>query len=432
MKVSSINKEPDSKTVYIWNMLGSMSNALLSVVAFMILTRGVEGREADIFSLAWAVSQLMAIIGTFQIRMFQATDVEEKFTFDQYLQFRIVTIVVMMIGCGGYVLLKHYEPYKALVVIVITLFRGIDCIADVYEGWFQQKERLDLASKAIVGRVWSALLVFAAGLFLTRNLMIASLSLTAAYAVCFYAFDYRYTILVDCFRQRKREKTGKKWMLQMAVEGFPLFVNAFLMMSIVNAPKLAIDVASSMGRLKDGVQTEFTVLFMPASFLTLAYIFFRPLVTHMAVFWSTNRKRKMLKILGRLVGALLAISVVILAGSALLGIPILSVVYSLELSPYRTELLILIAGGCIYTFANAFDNVLVVIRKQYLLIIAYVITWIYSKIVTQNLVFRMGMKGAALSYASTMLLFFLVTTLLFGFGLFQEKQKKNRGKAEEK
>ena len=140
----------------------------------------------------------------------------------------------------------------------------------------------------------------------------------------------------------------------------------------------------------------------------------------------------MLKILGRLVGALLAISVVILAGSALLGIPILSVVYSLELSPYRTELLILIAGGCIYTFANAFDNVLVVIRKQYLLIIAYVITWIYSKTVTQNLVFRMGMKGAALSYASTMLLFFLMTTLLFGFGLFQEKQKKNRGKAEEK
>lgn len=65
----------------------------------------------------------------------------------------------------------------------------------------------------------------------------------------------------------------------MTKEGLPLFINAFLMLSIMNAPKMVIDTFIDQGNLNQGLQTVFNIIFMPASFLNLAYIVFRPLIT---------------------------------------------------------------------------------------------------------------------------------------------------------
>ena len=83
-----ITEKPSEKEIYIWNILGSLANAGLSVIILMVVTRTLDNQKADIFSIAWAISQLMATIGCYQIRVLQATDVEEKFTFRQYFEFR--------------------------------------------------------------------------------------------------------------------------------------------------------------------------------------------------------------------------------------------------------------------------------------------------------------------------------------------------------
>ena len=143
-----IDKEqPGERSIYIWNICGSIVNALFSVVALMIVTRFLDDREADIFSIAWTISQLMATVGTFQIRVYQATDVQGTFLFQHYLIFRIVTVAAM-ISSAAYIVVRGYTGEKALVVLVVCLFRAVDSLADVYEGWFQQKERLDLSRKS--------------------------------------------------------------------------------------------------------------------------------------------------------------------------------------------------------------------------------------------------------------------------------------------
>src|SRR5699024_6150215 len=120
---SSINSKPNQQAVYIWNILGSLTNALLSMVSLMIVTRTVTGKEADIFSIAWAISQLMSTIGTFQIRNYQATDVKEVFKFKQYFVFRILTIFIMMVSSIGYVFVKEYDFYKSLIIMIVCGFR---------------------------------------------------------------------------------------------------------------------------------------------------------------------------------------------------------------------------------------------------------------------------------------------------------------------
>ena len=90
--MKSIKEQPSEQAIYIWNITGSITNALLSVIVLMIVTRTVDSRQADIFSIAWTISQLMATVGTYQIRNYQATDVQGVFRFRQYLRFRFLTL----------------------------------------------------------------------------------------------------------------------------------------------------------------------------------------------------------------------------------------------------------------------------------------------------------------------------------------------------
>ena len=422
--MKKVNERPSERSIYIWNITGSIANALLSVVALMIVTRILDDRQADIFSIAWTISQLMATVGTFQIRMYQATDVTGVFRFRQYLIYRMITIGIMMISSYAYVMIRGYSGEKAVVVLLMCIFRAVDSLSDVYEGWFQQKERLDLSGKALTYRIVVAVLGFGVVLFTTRNLILSGAVLVVVYVVCFFVYDIRYHYGVEAFRETaQKDKAGLSWVVKMTIEGFPLFINAFLMMSIMNAPKMVLDVAIEQGSLAQGLQTVFNIIFMPASFLNLAYIVFRPLITKMAIVWNIGKAKEFLKILMKIMISLFGIGILLLIGSALLGIPILSIVYAVDLKDYKMELLIIIVGGCMYTFAAVLDNAMVVIRKQYILILAYVFTYIYIKFAAEMMTGRWGILGASLSYASAMAVFLIITAVMFAFHFYKASKK---------
>lgn len=419
-----LNERPNEKSIYIWNITGSIANAVLSVVALMIVTRILDDKEADIFSIAWTISQLMATIGTFQIRMYQATDVTGVFRFRQYLIYRIITIGIMLASSSVYILVRGYTGEKAGAVLLMCIFRAVDSLADVYEGWFQQKERLDLSGKALTFRIVIGVLGFGVVLFCTGNLIAASIVLIFAYVICFFCYDIRYYCRVNIFNDKEmRCSVRRNWVFRMTIEGFPLFINAFLMMSIMNAPKMVLDVFIAQGKLEQGIQTIFNIIFMPASVLNLAYIVFRPLITRMALVWNERKRREFLRILFTILASLVVIGGGLLVGSTFFGIPVLSVVYAVDLQDYRNELMIIIFGGCIYTFAAVLDNALVVIRRQYILVLAYIFTYIYIKFLSEALIELWGVMGAALAYASAMLVFLIIVTVMFIVNFWHASKK---------
>ena len=172
------------------------------------------------------------------------------------------------------------------------------------------------------------------------------------------------------------------------------------------------------------MQTVFNILFMPASVLTLAYIVFRPLLTKMAIAWTDGRKKDFLKIIGMIFLCLVIMAIFLLGGSALLGIPFLSILYGLNLEKYKMELLVIILGGCFCTFSYVLDNALIVIRKQYLLVCSYVVSWVYVQFTVSALVDEWNLMGAALAYAASMIVFFIVTLLIFIICLKKEKNNE--------
>ncbi len=425
--MKSITENPSERSIYIWNITGSMANALISVVVLMLVTRTLNENETDIFSIAWSISQLMATIGTFQIRVYQATDVTGIFRFRQYLIFRFLSIAAMLISSALYTVIRGYGLYKAVIILIICLSKAVDSLCDVYEGEFQQRNRLDLAGKALTFRVIVEMIMFAAALYLTNNLLFAASVFLTASVISFFCYDLRYRFCVFGREQKKeKEQDSLFWIFQMFREGLPLFVNAFIMTSITNTPKMIMDEAIEQGLMNPGTQTNYNILFMPASVLTLIYIVFRPLLTQMALDWAEGKVKKFLAVIGKIMAGLIAIAVVVLAGSALLGIPVLSLIYAVDLSGYRNTLLLIMVGGCFYTLAAVLDNALVVMRRQYVLVVSYLAAWIYSRAVAGSLIRKWDLMGAAWTYTSAMLVFFAVTLAIFLWNLFRINKRKGR------
>ena len=116
-----------------------------------------------------------------------------------------------------------------------------------------------------------------------------------------------------------------------------------------------------------------------------------------------------------------------LAGGALLGIPVLSVVYGYDLSGYLRELEILILGGGFNAASLILYYALTVMRRQRVILSLYGTVTAATLAVSTAAVRRWGLIGAAGSYCGLMA---LQTALFAGAAVWcyrrAEERKKKR------
>ena len=148
------------KKNYLWNTLGSLANAFSSVCMLLACTRLIGVEAAGLFSLAFALAQQFQVLGHFEIRSYQATDANERFSFAVYYGARIVTCTIMVLTIMAYTLITKGLTTEACVVILVALLRIFDAFEDVFHGMFQQKGRLDIAGKAFFFRICAMMLGF--------------------------------------------------------------------------------------------------------------------------------------------------------------------------------------------------------------------------------------------------------------------------------
>ncbi|GIC30198.1 hypothetical protein SUT328_09190 [Streptococcus parasuis] len=88
------------------------------------------------------------------------------------------------------------------------------------------------------------------------------------------------------------------------------------------------------------------------------------------------------------------LEIFVLIGGYFIGLPILGLVFGVNLLSYKTVFMILLVGGLFNLFATLIDNIMTIYRKQRLLLLANIVSFIVSKLITTNLVNRYGLIGA--------------------------------------
>ncbi|MGT2894894.1 lipopolysaccharide biosynthesis protein [Streptococcus entericus] len=394
-----MSQQRSARAVFLWNLAGSLSTGLVAFLLFLGVSRTMPAVVSDRYSFIYAIGNLLSMLALFQVRNYQATDIHQRFSFSIYLAARLWTCLLTVLVAAIYGLWGGFSVLELVMLLLMTAYRITDALSDVFQGLFQQQERMDLAGKSLFFRNSLMLLVFNMSLFLTKNLILAMWLLLLVSCLAIIWWDLRpardmvtWDWQAICDRQ----------VLSLLKHCVPLFIIGFLLVYIYNQPKYALNSLFEEGYIVAGAQRDFNILFMPIFVMNLLTMLLRPMITQLAVYFTRSNWSDFRQLIRRIFLYLSLLSATVLLGGHLLAIPVLSTVYSTDLSAYKTTFMILLVGGVLSSFATILDNLVTVFRYQKFLVLSFGLAWLVSLLIAGPLVRWSGIFGAAVSYLLTM------------------------------
>lgn len=392
------------KSIYFWNMLASTLNAFQTVFVLVFISRIDPIVDAGIFTIAFAIGNLMLTLANYGVRQFQVSDVKKKYSFRDYLMARGITCC-LMIGISIIYVTYYkgtglYNNYKSIVILLICAAKAIDALEDVVLGLFQKEGRLDIAGKIMTIRLSAYIIIYITSYLISRNLIISSTCALLVSGVLFIVLNgYAYVN----FPEKKelfglRDKRQEKQVFKLLKECFPLFVSAYLVMYISNAPKYAIDKV-----LSNQEQACFTYIFMPVFVVgMLSQFVFQPIIGKLSNLWDEQNIFELKKQVYKQLGIILILSLCALIVGTMFGIPVLSLLYGVDLKEYQIHLIVLLLGGVFLAYNYFFQMLLTIIRNQKYLVWGYVVAYICFLMFGTGVVEKNGLIGISFFYTFIM------------------------------
>lgn len=408
-----ISHKPSQREIYIWNAAGSAATSFSTLVLLLGVTRILGAIEAGIFSIGFALAQQVWSVVNCEMVTFQATDRKGKYSFAQYNGARILLFAASMIVIAALTQARGYDAYKSAVVILLCVYKCLDALSASFFALFQKNERLDIAGKSMTYKTCLSVAGFILGCCVCSQMIMPLVIMNGLYIIGIILFDLRYVGYYD----KLSVKMNKK-IFSLLLDCFPLFIGSFMTVYICNQPKYVLDVVST-----PEMQTVFNIIVMPAFVINLLSMFmFRPFLTRIALQWEEKRMNSFIKINVKLYGFILLCTVGCTFAGWLLGIPVLSLVYGVDLTGYRMELSVILIGGGMNAAAVLSYNVLSAIRHQKYILWAYVAAFLISLVISGPLIEKMAMMGASISYAIP----FLVIAIILIFCIIIETIKRKK------
>lgn len=423
LKIRTLLKQTGNitRSSYIWNAVSSIMSAAQCPLILLVMTRTNGVEDAGVFSIAFAVASLMMFLAQYGLRRFQSSDILQRYTFREYHAMRFITCGAMLLASLAYciygLVVRDYSAQKFTVIFLICGLKCIQGYADVLHGHMQQRGRLDVASKCSSIRYIMEIVSYVAALILTRDLMISTVVCLCVSLLVMFLLSVN---MVREYTESLYPAISGQRFKRLAIDGFPLFASLFFNMYISNAPKYAID-----AYLTDEIQTYYNLIFMPAFVIQiLTHFIFNPILTTYAELWESDREEDLRELSRRLRKMCLAIAGLALAGIAValtIGIPLLSIIFGVDLGNLKWELVVIMVGGGMLAYATYFSTVITIIRLQRTLIFCYGAVALAAKLLAGFFVVNYSLMGAAVMYTSLMTILAAALLVITIWGVRKKK-----------
>lgn len=374
----------------IWYSIGSLSYSLSSFLLLIIVSRELGNYSTGVFSIGWAISQLVYAIGLFGLRNFQVSDTSGKFKFEDYLFTKFFSVIFMFIGMFINSIYLDLSFEKITISFLLTCLMFCEVLADLFAGYFQTAEKLFIAGQSYLFRVIGYDIIFFIVIILTKNLELSLLGAIIFSFTWLFIFDFQ---IIYKLRGFKIQFNLKKSMIILR-NCFPIFLSAFLTNYIVNIPKNNIELYSS-----ENIQAVYNILSMPSSVITLMISFIMvPLYTRITNLWKNRDYNKLNSMLLKMSFLITVVTIIIILLGRLVGLYLMSIIFNLNLNSFSLEFTVLLIAGGINSLINLLVFLLTVYKKQSLLSYVYLFAVIAASLYTPYLVKRISILGGSVSY----------------------------------
>ena len=349
------------RSAFVWNLVSASLSSFQTMILLFVLTRWGNSTDSGMLVMAYSVGNLMLNIGRFGMRQYQVTDAGEVFSFRQYVCSRYCSMAVMAAATVLYLVWgaagKGYSADKLWVVGLLCAFKGIEAAEDVFHGRMQQQGRLDVAGRILAFRFIVFILGFIACYIATRNIVL-TVALNAGISLALCLLLNGAVLPRFAPRAEKKEPFRVPW--KLLAQCLPLCLSMVMNIYLGNAPKYVID-----GIVSDEAQTCFNIVFMPALVVALlAGFVFNPVLKRIGELWTDGKVRDLSKLAGKLALIPVALTAAAVLAGYFLGPWAFGLVYKVDVSAYRTDLVIFLLASGVIALQNLCTALITAMRKQ--------------------------------------------------------------------
>ncbi len=399
---------------FIWNIVGTTFNSFNSLFFLILVTRMNGTDNAGIFSLAFSTACILYIIGVYAGRIFQVTE-NQKVNDKEYIVNRAITVAIMIVISIGFVVIKGYDLYKAGIFLILCFYKACEAFSDVLYGVLQKKELLYKVGKSFFVKALISLIAFGICNLITRNLLLSCGFIAIVNVIIIAIYDIPNVLkIID-----SSEKVEMKNVWQITKSGIFIFGISFLGMYIMNAPKYSID-----NYLSEHIQAIYGIIVMPATAIGLfAQFIIHPYLNIVTDKFKNADIQGMKKIMYKLIAMIAGVGALAVIAAFFLGIPVLQIIYGVELQAYRMNLVWIIIASTCSVIATIYSSILTTIRKTFVQFVIYVAISIYAIIGSNIFTKAFEINGATIAYFSIMLLQFILYAVTSNI-ILKKLQKK--------
>ena len=399
-----------TKRRLLWNAAGNIIYlACQWLITVLVTVLGGFG-DAGVLSIAMSLSSTFQTLAMFGIRNYQVSDLEGKYSNTGYLTLRAVTCSGALLFCVAVSFFSGYNGGQQLAILLFMLFRLAESYSDVLHGIAQKNGRLDIAGQAFTIKGFGSLASFLIGFLLTEQLNMGLLTMTvfSALSTCFYDLP-QVKRLTDFHLLGGIGECGR-----LALETLPLCVYLFLYTALSMLPKLILEKTCG-----GDILGAYSSIFAPALLLQIAtgYLY-NPFATQFAEFRRTGNGSAYRSLLMKLMGAILAVAVLVMVAAQFLGEFALTLVFGEQIVAYVYMLNPILILNFVISYFGLFAMLATVRRRFWYLIGAVSVGFAITAAVSGILIREIGPNGA--SYALILALLPAIAILGVG-GLAREK-----------
>lgn len=403
MKIREIlvgSKQPAKQQHALWNMIGSTIYAIASLLLTYLTIRMIGPDKGGIFAIGLTLAQMFVYIAYYETRNYEVTDPENRYGFQSYHAVKTICCVAMMLVCVLYCILKQYDRYKFIVVMLVCIYRMLDGYADVYEGQFHKDGRLDLAGKSMAYRTVISVAIYLVTLAATKDLIVSLLLAVFSGILGILVFD---VLIISTVKPLKLsfEASGLWGILK---DCFPLFVGMFLWTYLLSASRIAVD-----NVMTSAEQSYYQVLFLPVSVINLfAGFMIRPSLIPLTELYAEREVKTFWGRICKMMFLLAGFTLFCMIMAYILGIPVLQLLAGCNLREYRLLFVFLIFAGGFNAAAYLLYYVLTIFRKQASIMLGYGTASVVALLSATRMTEMFGLWGAAMSYLISIVVLLIV------------------------
>ncbi len=377
-----------------YNMIGALIFCFCQWIISSLLVVRLSPEEiavenAGLLQLAISITNIFFAISCYNMRTYQISDTKDIYSYGDYIGVRIVTAIIAVVLCLGYVIAFGYSIKTIACVMFYLLFKLNETFSDVLHAINQKNYRMDYVCISYCMRGITAVAVFTVAILFFDDVLLAVLSMAIASFLEVWFFDVKKTRQFGSIKPN----FNKSIIIKMLITCLPAVISSAAFTAITSVPRQTLE--SMQGEEKLGYYGTIATPLLIVQILATSI--FNPMLTELAEFYNNGQTKKFTMRLLKNLGFLSLIAAAVCLGVAVLGEFAVGIVFGKKFVPYTYLMYGIVGCTTMYVVSWLCTNTLIIMRRLKVCMIAAVIALAISATLAKPFINMFNMNGVSYS-----------------------------------